>query len=107
MRDVDFSRPMEEAVFQQKRGFFPLQAMDPHNHLPESTVINTGISKSLGDKYYFEIPDVPFIKTNFATRIYYSNLLQNSAFTNGNRVFESPNYLDYSREYGALVKLVE
>jgi hypothetical protein len=98
---------MEEAVHKHKRGFFPLQPMDSHNSLPESDVINNGISKSLGDKYYFEIPDVPFIKTNFATRIYYSNLLQNSAFTNGNRVFEAKNYLDYTREYGSLVKIVE
>jgi len=107
MRDLDFSRPMEEALHRQKRGFYPLQSMDKNNHLPESNVINNGISKTLGDKYYFEIPDVPFIKTNFATRIFYSNVLQNSIFTNGNRVFESKNYLDYTREYGSLVKLVE
>jgi hypothetical protein len=81
--------------------------MDTSNHLPESDVINRGLSRTQGDKYYFEIPDVPFIKTNFATRIYYSNILQNSAFTNGNRVFETPNYLDYTREYGSLVKVIE
>lgn len=107
MRDLDFSRPMEEAVHKQKRGFFPLQSIDSNNSLPESSVINSGISKSLGDKYYFEIPDVPFIKTNFATRIYYSNLLQSSAFTNGNRIFEANNYLDYTREYGSITKLIE
>lgn len=107
LRDLDFSQPMEEAVHKHKRGFYPLHPMDAHDSLPESDVINNGISKSLGDKYYFEIPDVPFIRTNFATRIYYSNLLQNSAFTNGNRVFEAKNYLDYTREYGSLVKVVE
>ncbi|MGV8961767.1 MAG: hypothetical protein ACOH2V_00030 [Candidatus Saccharimonadaceae bacterium] len=107
MRDLDYTQPMEEALHKQKRGFYPLQAMSPKNSLPESDIINNGISKSLGNKYYFEVPDVPFIKTNFATRIYYSNLLQSSAFTNGNRVFESSNYLDYTREYGSLVKLIE
>jgi len=107
LRDIDFSRPMEEAIHRQKRGFYPLYPMDPNNALPESDIINNGISKSLGDKYYFEIPDVPFLKTNFATRIYYSNLLQNSTFTNGNRIFEAQNYLDYTREYGALVKIIE
>lgn len=81
--------------------------MDSSNPLPESDIINNGISQSVGHKHYFEIPDVPFIKTNFATRIHYSNILQNSLFTNGNRVFTSNNYLDYSREYGALIKLVE
>lgn len=107
MRDIDFSRPSEEAVHRRKRGFYPLYAMDPKNHLPESDIINAGISKSLSNKYYFELPNVPFIKTNFSTRIHYSNILQNSAFTNGNRVFEAQNHVDYSREYGALVKLIE
>jgi len=107
LRDLDYSRPMEEAVHRQKRGFFPLQSSDPKNSLPESSVINSGISKTVGDKYYYEVPDVPFIKTNFATRIYYSNLLQTSAFTNGNRIFKAVNYRDYTREHGALVKLVD
>ncbi len=107
MRDVDFSRSEEEAVHKMKRSFYPLQSPNPSNKLPESKVINSGISKSLGDKYYFEIPDVPFIKTNFSNRIYYSDILQESSFKNGNRVFKAQNYQDYTREYGAIVKLIE
>lgn len=107
MRDLDPSNPMEEAVHKQKRGFYPLQAMDKNNPLPESKIINPGISQALGNKYYFEIPDVPFIKTNFSTRIYHSLPLQNSSFTNGNRIFLKQNYTDYTMEYGALVKLIE
>jgi hypothetical protein len=107
MRDLDFNQPMEETLFKQKRGFYPLQAMDPSNALAESSVINSGISKSLGNKYYFEVPDVPFIKTNFTNRINYSNVLLQSSFANGNRIFESKNYQDYTMEYGALVKLEE
>jgi hypothetical protein len=107
MRDLDFSRPEEEAVHKVKRGFYPLQSLDASNSLPESAMINMGISKTTSDRYYFEIPDVPFIKTNFATRIYYSNVLQNNIFANGSRVFEAKNYQDYTREHGALVKLVE
>ena len=107
MRDLDFTRPAEEAIHKQKRGFYPLQAMSKYNALPESSVINNGISKSLGDKYYYEVPDVPFIRTNFSNRIHYSLPLQQSSFTNGNRIFEGRNYQDYTMEYGALVKLVE
>lgn len=107
MRDLDWTQPMEEAVHKIKRGFYPLQPLDPKNALPESNIINSGLSKSTSDKYYFEIPDVPFIKTNFATRIHYSNILQSSTFTNGNRIFESTNYQDYTKEYGAIVKLIE
>ncbi len=107
MRDLDFTRPEEEVIHKQKRGFYPLQAMNQKNHLPDSTIINGGISRTLGNKYYFEIPDVPFIKSNFSTRIYYSEELQKSSFTNGNRIFLDKNYTDYTMEYGSLVKLVE
>lgn len=107
LRDYDMSQPMEEAVHRHKRAFYPFEAMDPHNHLPESSVINEGISKTTGDKYYYELPEVPFIKTNFSTRIHYSNILQNESFTNGNRVFESQNYQDYTKEYGSITRLLE
>lgn len=106
-RDIDFSNVEEEALHKTKRSFYPLQSSDNTNKLPESKVINVGISKTLGNKYYMEIPDVPFIKTDFTNRIYHSNLLVDTAFQNGNRVFEANNYMDYTMEYGALVKLVE
>ena len=67
MRDIDFSNPEEESIHKQKRSFYPLQSSDNSNKLPESKVINVGISKTLGDKYYMEIPDVPFIKTDFTS----------------------------------------
>lgn len=107
MRDVDFSRPAEEAIHKAKRSFYPLQSAKSNNRLPESNVINRGISTSLGNKFYFEIPDVPFIKTNFSSRIHYSDVLQESTFMNGNRIFKSRNYQDYSLEYGSLIKLEE
>lgn len=107
MRDVDLSNPSEEALHGMKRSFYPLQSMDRGLKLPESKVINKGLSKTTGDKFYFEVPDVPFIKTNFSTRIHYSNVLQQSSFVNGNRVFLSKNYQDYTTEHGAIIKLVE
>jgi hypothetical protein len=107
MRDLDFSRPEEEAVHKMKRGFFPYQSMNPSNNLPESSVINNGISQSLGNRYYFGIPNVPFIKTSFTNRIYYSHVLQHASFANGNRIFESKDYQDYTLDYGSLTKLVE
>ena len=107
MRDIDFSNPMEEAVHRKKRGFYPYHSIDMQDSLPESTVMNSGISKTLGQKQYFEIPDVPFIRTSFTNRINYSNKLQSSSFVNGTRIFESQNYQDYTMEHGGLVKLVE
>jgi hypothetical protein len=90
-----------------KRSFYPLEEAKPTNKLPESNVMNIGLNKSLGDKYYDEIPDVPFIKTSFTNRIHYSEILQDNSFKNGNRIFKSQNYQDYTLEYGALIKLVE
>ena len=107
MRDIDFSNPEEESIHKQKRSFYPLQAAKRINRLPESSVINLGISKTLGSRNYFEMPNVPFIQTNFNNRIFYSNVLVNSAFQNGNRIFEYGNYQDYTMEYGALIKLIE
>ena len=107
LRDIDHFNPGEEALHKQKRSFYPLQTMDKSNNLPESNIINVGVSKSLGDKYYFEIPDVPFLKNTFTTRIYHSYPLQSSSFINGNRIFEKKNYQDYTLEHGSLVKLVE
>lgn len=107
MRDVDLSNPQEEALHGMKRSFFPLQSMEKNINIPESRIINNGISKTTGDKYYYDLGEIPFIKDTFSTRIYYSNVLQQSTFVNGNRVFLSKNFQDYSIEYGALVKLVE
>ncbi len=107
MRDVDLNNPQEEALHGMKRSFFPLQSMEKSINIPESRIINNGISKTTGDKYYYDLGEIPFIKDTFSTRIYYSNVLQQSTFVNGNRVFLSKNFQDYSMEYGALVKLVE
>lgn len=107
MRDVDFSRPEEEAIHKVKRSFYPLEEAKATNKLPESNIINSGISNSLGDKYYFEIPDVPFIKTSFTNRIHYSEVLRDNTFKNGNRIFKAQNYQDYTLEHGELIKLIE
>ena len=107
LRDVDFTNPEEEARHRQKRSFHPLQKANPRNKLPESDIINKGISRSLGNKHYFEIPDVPFIKVNFSNRIYHSELLQDGSFQSGSRIFKAQNYQDYTMEHGEIVKLIE
>ena len=40
MRDVDFSNATEQASFNRKRSFYPLQAKDVKNPLRDSNVIN-------------------------------------------------------------------
>lgn len=107
LRDLTFSNISEESIHNQKRSFYPNKFADKTSHLLESSTLNKGISKSLSDKYYFELPRVPFIKTSFTNRIHYSNVLIDTTFQNGSRIFESKNYQDYTMEYGALVKLIE
>lgn len=107
LRDEDFSYPAEEAIHKRKRSFYPYSSADITNCLPESHIINKGISQTLGNRYYFEIPEVPFIQTHFSNRIHYSNLLLDSVFKDGSRVFEAGNYQDYTLEYGQLTRLVE
>lgn len=107
LRDVDKSRPMEEAVHHMQRSFYPLQSIERNLKLPESKVLNPGLSKTLGDKYHYNLGSAPYLKFTFPTRIYYSNILQQASFTNGNRVFLSKNYQDYTLEYGSIIKLVE
>lgn len=107
MRDIDFSRPEEEALLKNKRKFHPLETANIKIKLPESSILNSGLSETLSNRYYFEIPDVPFIKDSFTTRIYYSNVLQETSFKNGNRVFKAKNYQDYTLEHGKLVRLID
>ena len=52
------------------------------------------------------MPDVPYIKNWFGTRIMYSDIHINDAYKNGYRVFQGTHYRDYTREYGEIVKLV-
>jgi hypothetical protein len=53
-----------------------------------------------------ELPDVPYIKNWFGTRIMYSDIHINDAYKNGYRVFRPTAYRDYTREYGEIVKLI-
>lgn len=74
--------------------------------IPESQIYNKGFSKSLSERWNFELPDVPYIKNWFGTRIMYSDIHVNDAYKNGFRVFQGTHYRDYTREYGEIVKLI-
>ena len=107
LRDIDFSRPEEEALHKRKRSFFPLDKGDRYSALPESCVINPGISKTGSDKIYFELPESQYVKTKFYNRIVYSDVHVTDLFRNGYQVFRRGNFQDYTMNYGAIVKLVD
>ena len=105
MRDIDSSYPTEEAIHGKKRGFYPLQELTAKNKLPDATILNGATNVTLSRKANFIVPDVPFIKNYFGNRILYSDVAQSDAFKNGYRVFQSGQYRDYTKQYGAIVDL--
>lgn len=109
MRNWDDSQVSEVGLTGMNRSFYPLSDMSTEGNakIPESFVINTGESSTTSDKYNFILPDVPYIKNEFGTRIVYSDVAVNDAFKNGFRVFQANHYRDYPMIYGGIMKLVE
>lgn len=108
IRTLDASNVDETAMCGHPRGYYPYLPMSTegtYKH-PESQVYNKGFTKSLSERWNLELPDVPYIKNWFGTRIMYSDIHVNDAYKNGFRVFQGTHYRDYTREYGEIVKLV-
>lgn len=108
IRTLDASSVDENAMVGHPRGYYPyndLTVEGTYKH-PESQIYNKGFSKSLSERWNFELPDVPYIKNWFGTRIMYSDIHVNDAYKNGFRVFQGTHYRDYTREYGEIVKLI-
>ena len=108
MRDVDFSYPDEALLTGQQRTFYPLTELstDGNYKIPESTIINNGISNTLSQRYNFTQLELPYYKDTFQTRIAFSDLTVSDAFKNGFRTFQASHYRDYPSTYGGLMKLV-
>lgn len=109
MRDINLMEPAEQSIFGQPRSFFPLQKMNRNSStkIADSNIINGANNVTLSKRYNFIIPDVPFLKNKFDTRIIYSDIHITDAFRNGFRVFKENNYRDYPKTYGALISLKE
>ena len=109
IRSLDPSYPTEEGLTGLKRGFCPLQELSPAGatKIPESSVVNGGYSSTTSEKQAFTLPDVPYIKNRFDTRIMYSDISVGDAFKNGFRVFQMTHYRDYPRTYGGIMKMIE
>lgn len=106
-RDTDPHNPSEESLFGRKRGFYPYQNLDwsGANKIPESQCYNQGFSKSVGDKLYTLLPNVPYIKNIFQTRIAFSLPALTDSFRNGLREFLMTSYKDYPIQYGGITTL--
>lgn len=106
MRDIDFSNATEEAAFNRKRSFYPLQNKQINNPLADSNVINGAASVSLPSKQYVELPKTPFFKQEFFTRVYNSYRDSSNSITNQFRLILENAYFDYTKTHGSITKLV-
>ena len=107
LRSTDLSYPQEEGATGNPRGFYPLYGLstDGNYKLPESGVLNGGYGSTVSERYNYTLPEVPYIKNKFFTRIAYSDISIGDAFKNGYRVFNATNYRDYTNNHGGLIKL--
>lgn len=108
IRSIDESNINEKGIFGRPRAWYPYQQdlISGNNKIPESYLYNDGLRSTLNEKYYFNVPEVPYIKNIYQNRIIYSDISINDAYRNGYRIFKSTNYVDYTKEYGSIIKLV-
>ena len=109
VRTIDKSHVDEYLMSGNYRSFYPNygQLALGSQKLPDSDQYNKGFTKSVSEKYYFEVPDVPYIKQEFQNRIVFSDIHINDAYKNGFRVLRTTNHKDYPMTYGSITKLIE
>ncbi len=109
IRTIDKSNVDEYLMCGNYRSFYPNygQLALGSQKIPDSSQYNKGFTKSVSEKYYFEVPDVPYIKQEFQNRIVFSDIHINDAFKNGFRVLRTTNHKDYPMTYGSITKLIE
>ena len=109
IRTIDKSHVDEYLMSGNYRSFYPNygQLALGSQKIPDSDQYNKGFTKSVSEKYYFEVPDVPYIKQEFQNRIVFSDIHINDAYKNGFRVLRTTNHKDYPMTYGSITKLIE
>ena len=109
IRTIDKSHVDEYIMCGSHRSFYPHygQLADGNQKIPDSDQYNKGFTKSVSEKYYFEVPDVPYIKQEFQNRVVFSDIHINDAYKNGFRVLRTTNHKDYPMTHGSITKLVE
>lgn len=107
MRDIDFKQATEEAIFNEKRAFFPYRQKNKFSKLPDSYCINQALKNTVPVQQYFHLPEYTYFKQEYFNRIYYS--LIDNAGTNANewKQLLSTNYVDYPKEYGTITKIID
>jgi hypothetical protein len=106
LRDVDHNQATEEAKFNKKRSFYPLEDMDIRNKLPDSNVINGAAKKTIHKNSYPVYKTVPFYKQEYFNRIYWSKPNTSDTFVNSYRMIYTDQYKEYNKEFGDITKIL-
>lgn len=108
LRSVDQLNVDEIALFGSFRSFYPQQQYTDSVawKLPDSHLLNAGLSATQTCLPHFEVDLVPYVKHTFDNRIAFSEIQQQGGFQNGYRIFKGLSYQDIDSSYGAIVKLL-
>lgn len=106
LRDVDYSQATEEAKFNKKRSFYPLDERNVKNNLPDSNVINGATKKTIHKNSFPVYKTVPFMKQEYFNRIYWSKPNVSDAFLNSYRLIYTDQYKEYNKEFGDITKIL-
>ena len=108
IRTEDYSYTEEASTFGAPRTFYPLTALsrEGRSKKNESYILNPALGSNMSSQYYFERPDLPYIKDIFETRIAYSKLHATDGTSNKYRYFMPGQYKDYPITYGGITKIV-
>lgn len=106
LRDIEFSNVTEEATHNKKRAFYPLEGMNPDEHIVESEVINSAAKKSISTNRAPCITGIPYIKTEFFNRIYWSKPVISNLYIDNYRLIYEEQYVEYNKEFGSITKIV-
>lgn len=98
----------EYALMGNNRSFYPVSdiSIKSSAKIPESSLLNSGYSITLGSKYNFAFEVIPYVKDVFDTRIMFSNVQIDGAFKNSYKVFQGLSYEDFDRQYGGITKIL-
>lgn len=108
VRSIDQLRTDEMALFGSYRSFYPhaIYTDSVAWKLPDSNLLNAGLSTTQTCLPHFEVELVPYVKHTFDNRIAFSEIQQQGGFQNGYRIFKGLSYQDIDSSYGAIVKLL-
>ena len=107
LRIVDYTHVDERALFGDARAYYPIhKSIDSLSwKLPESKLLNEGLSATMNVIPHFEVDLVPHVKNYFGNRIAFSNVHQLGGFQNGFRIFQGLSYQDVDNSCGTITKL--